>query len=132
MIIKQTLYQTITNNLWGIKGKNLTLPQLDPKALVAFCFAVFVFAILSNSNHPSAEILRYIILGGVVLLLLFYNYTLDQYGNQNGSSDAERQIDSYQLNDNIELHYAKGLYDELQSLRIYDVSEEDGSIFLNL
>ena len=86
------------------------------KALVAFCFAVFVFAILSNSNHPSAEILRYIILGGVVLLLLFYNYTLDQYGNQNGSSDAEREIDSYQLNDNIELHYAKGLYDELQSL----------------
>ena len=84
------------------------------KALVAFCLAVFVFALLSNSNNTSAEILRYVILAGVILLLLFYNYILDEYSFENNLDSLASEMDQSKERYNIQMSSAKGLYDELQ------------------
>ena len=86
------------------------------KALVAFCLAVFIFALLSNSNNPSAEILRYVILAGVILLLLFYNYTLDEYSLENNLNSVASEMGQSKERYNIQMSSAKGLYDELQML----------------
>ena len=88
------------------------------KALIAFCLAVFVFALLANSNNASGEILRYIILVGVVLLLLLYNYTLEQYGSENSLSSLSSVTGEHKFEQSYKIQFppTKGLYDELQML----------------
>ncbi|MEC9456379.1 MAG: sensor domain-containing diguanylate cyclase [Candidatus Neomarinimicrobiota bacterium] len=86
------------------------------KALIAFCLAVFIFALLSNTSNPSVEILRYVVLAGVILLLLFYNYTLDENSFENSLSASASETDHPEVQSSTQLSPAKGLYDELQIL----------------
>ncbi|HJM33307.1 MAG TPA: sensor domain-containing diguanylate cyclase [Candidatus Marinimicrobia bacterium] len=86
------------------------------KALIAFCLAVFIFALLSNTSNPSVEILRYVVLAGVILLLLFYNYTLDENSFENSLSVSASETDHPEVQSSTQLSPAKGLYDELQIL----------------
>ena len=86
------------------------------KVLIAFCLAVFIFALLSNTSNPSVEILRYVVLAGVILLLLFYNYTLDENSFENSLSASASETDHPEVQSSTQLSPAKGLYDELQIL----------------
>tara|TARA_Y100000590_G_scaffold285381_1_gene321166 strand:- start:653 stop:2386 length:1734 start_codon:yes stop_codon:yes gene_type:complete len=88
------------------------------KAFVAFCFIVFVFALLSTSNNVTAEILRYIVLAGVILILLFYNYTIEEYGTEKISESIESQTsqDNFRKSKIIEFSPTSSLYNELQVL----------------
>ncbi|SVD77776.1 uncharacterized protein METZ01_LOCUS430630, partial [marine metagenome] len=46
------------------------------RALAGFCLVAFLYALLPDSNAILLQILKYVILIGIVFLLLFYNNLL--------------------------------------------------------
>ena len=86
------------------------------KILLVFCLAVFSFAILANSNNTILEIFRYLIIGGV-LVLLFYYYSIFDLKNIDETSEIVESNNINELSqDKSNNNFAKNMYIELQSL----------------
>ncbi len=85
------------------------------KALLLFCIIVFIFALVSENNNAVGSILRYSTLAGVILLLIFYNKTLDNKGWKRNEKEVPDIKSKDQTPDN-KTSISENLFIELQKL----------------
>ncbi len=86
------------------------------KILLTFCFAVFCFAIMADSESTFLEVFRYLLIGGV-LVFLFYYYSILDKNNIYETSESDRLDNFNKFGKNFsKSNLAENMYIELQGL----------------
>ena len=84
------------------------------KALLLFCVIVFIFALIAENNNALESLLRYSTIIGVILLLIFYNKTLNNRVLKKGEEASPDKNKDHNSDDKSST--SESLFVELQRL----------------
>ena len=86
------------------------------KIILTFCFAVFCFAIMADSESTFLEVFRYLLIGGVLVFLFYYYSILDKNKiDETSESDGLDNFNKFGKNFS-KSNLAENMYIELQGL----------------